>query len=191
MKKALLSVVLGISVISCSNIKKDYIIADASYLPAPKWVKKGKYETSKKDEYKYFISKGENSNQRLCEKTARSRANLVVASEISSNIEDVYKNIINSNESESSEVTSEKLQQNIKLNLAGIENEETYWEKRQYQTKLGASKDVTKYQCYSLVKMNKENYNKAVNLSVEKMLSSISNEVKQEVINTVIENENN
>ncbi|MBO4956655.1 MAG: hypothetical protein J6C50_02350 [Rickettsiales bacterium] len=48
MKKALLSMVLGISVISCSNIKKDYIITDASYLPAPKWVKKGKYETSKK-----------------------------------------------------------------------------------------------------------------------------------------------
>ena len=64
-------------------------------------------------------------------------------------------------------------------------------ENKHMMIKLGASKDVTKYQCYSLVKMNKENYNKAVNLSVEKMLSSISNEVKQEVINTVIENENN
>ena len=49
MKKVILLAILGISVMSCSNLKKDYIITDASYLPAPKWVKKGKYETSKKD----------------------------------------------------------------------------------------------------------------------------------------------
>lgn len=191
MKKVILSAILGISVMSCSNLKKDYIITDASYLPIPKWVKNGKYETSKKDEYKYFISKGENINQRLCEKTAKARANITVATEIANNISDAYKNIINSNENEFNEITSEKLQQNISLYLAGVENEETYWEKRQYQTKLGAGKDMVKYQCYSLVKMNKENYNKAVNLSVEKMLSSISNEVKQGVINTVVGNENN
>ena len=191
MKKVILSAILGISVMSCSNLKKDYIITDASYLPAPKWVKKGKYETSKKDEYRYFISKGENVNQRLCEKTAKARANLAVASEIANSINDAYKNIINSNENESTEITSEKLQQNVKLNLAGVENEETYWEKRQYQTKLGAGKDIVKYQCYSLVKMNKENYSKAVNLSVNKMLSSISSENKQEVIKAIVENENN
>lgn len=183
----------GFTAVSCSNIKKDYEIRDASYLPAPKWVKEGKQKSSSKDEYKYFVSKAENVNQRLCERTANTRANLVVASEIANVINSAYENVINSNADEYSEISNEKLQQNVNIHLAGVQNEESYWEKRQYLVQLGASKDVVKYQCYSLVKMNKENYDKAVNLSLDKMMSSISNdkkaEIKEDVKNEIIKNE--
>lgn len=195
MKKILLSTLFGLTIIACSNnLKKDYIITGASYLPQPKWVKTGKYETSKKDEYKYFISKADNINQRLCEKTANVRANLVVASEISNTVEDAYNNTISSNENKANELTSEKLQQTIKLFLAGIENEENYWERRSYRKELGATENIQKYQCYSLIKMKKTNYDKIVNLSIDKMLSTMNIKDKQKVAknikNNIINNEN-
>jgi len=195
MKKSLLTVALGLSLVACSGIKKDYIVTDASYLPQPKWVKKGKYKASKSDEYKYFISSGDNVSKRLCEKTANARANLVVSQEIAQSIDDAYKNTINSNGNEATESASEKLQQTVKLYLAGVENEESYWEKRQYLKKKGATEDLTKYQCYSLVKMKKTNYNNAVSKSVDKMMSSLDVENKKEVAETikneVMENEEN
>lgn len=187
MKKVILSALLGLSVVACSGIKKDYNITAASYLPEPKWVKKEKYKASKKDEFKYFVSKAENVNQRLCEKTANSRANLVVASEIAMTIEDAYKNAIKSTDGEASELSSEQLKQTVKLNLAGVQNEETYWQKRQYLVSLGASEDIIKYQCYSLVKMTKENYNRAVNASVDKIMKDITMENKEQITESIKE----
>ena len=185
MKKTLLSATILSLVVACSGVKKNYVIVDNSYSPKPKWVKKEHYEPSKKDEYKYFISKAENVNQRLCESTASARANLVVASEIANNIDNAFKNTINSNDDEANTITTEKLQQTVKLQLAGVENTERYWERRQYLKKLGAEEDKTRYQCYSLLRMKKDSYNKAVDASLNKMMSMINSDNKQEIINNV------
>lgn len=194
MKKLFCLAVMAFMVVSCNGIKKDYIVTDASYLPQPKWVKKGKYNASKKDEYKYFVSKGDNVNQRLCEKTAQARATAIVASEISNEIVDTYNNVIDSKDIDANEVASEKLEQNIKMFLAGVENEETYWEKRKYSKELGAEQDMSKYQCYALVKMNKKTYNNVLNASIDKMMTLVSTSpenkdlVKNELKEQLIEN---
>ena len=186
MKKELL--LLPLILASCNSVKKDYIITSASYSPTPKWVKKESQEEDKL--YKYFVSKAENTNQRLCEKTASARANLVVASEISTMINNTYKSVVESKNEEAKELSNEILEQSVKVYLAGVEQAENYWEKRRYTKELGSEKDITKYQCYSLVKMNKDNYNKAVSASIDKMMKLIqedNEELKQEIKNKVLE----
>lgn len=187
MKKS--TVVLGIVLLSaCSSIKKDYTITSCSYLPEPKWVKK---ESQKADnEYKYFVAKAENSNQRLCEKTASARASAVIASEIATTITNAYNNVIESSDDEYKDISSETLEQNIEMYLAGVEQAESYWQKRKYSKELGAEKDISKYQCYALLKMNKKNYEKVVDLSLNKMMQllqnndeNLKNKVKNEVLN--------
>ena len=174
---------------ACSSVKRDYTITNSSYTPTPKWVKK---EAQKSDDnYKYFVSKAENVNQRLCEKTASARANAVIASEIASTINNTYKNIVESKNEKATELSSETLQQNINMYLSGVEQAESYWEKRRYSKELGSEKDYTIYQCYTLLKMNKKNYEKAVNASIEKMMqliqnnnNNLKNEIKNEILNS-------
>lgn len=186
MKKEFL--LLPLILVSCNSIKKDYIITSISYSPTPKWVKK-EYQKPDKD-YKYFVSKAENTNQRLCEKTASARANLVVASEISTMINNTYKSVVESKNEETKELSNEVLEQSVQVYLAGVEQAENYWEKRKYTKELGAEKDIVKYQCYSLIKMNKKNYERAVNASVDKMMRLLqedNKELKQEIKDKVLE----
>lgn len=186
MKKEFL--LLSLLLASCSSIKKDYVITSISYSPTPKWVKK-EYQKPDKN-YKYFVSKAESTNQRLCEKTASARANLVVASEISTMINNTYKNVVESKNEEAKELSNEILEQSVQVYLAGVEQEENYWEKRKYTKELGAEKDIVKYQCYSLIKMNKKNYEKAVNASIDKMMRLLqedNKELKQEIKDKVLE----
>ena len=173
---------------ACSSIKKDYVITNSSYTPMPKWAKKEAQKSD--DDYKYFVSKAENVNQRLCEKTASARANAVIASEIASTINNTYKSVVESKNEEATELSNETLQQNINIYLAGVEQAESYWEKRKYSTELGSEKDRTSYQCYILLRMNRKNYEKAVNASIEKMMqliqnndNNLKNEIKNEVLN--------
>lgn len=174
---------------ACSSVRKDYVITNSSYTPIPKWAKKEAKKSD--DDYKYFVSKAENINQRLCEKTASARANAVIASEIASTVNNTYKSIVESKDEEASELSNETLQQNINVYLAGVEQAESYWEKRKYSKELGSEKDKTSYQCYVLLKMNKKNYEKAVNASIEKMMQLIQsndNELKNEIKNEILNN---
>lgn len=186
MKKEFL--LLPLILVSCNSIKKDYVITSISYSPTPKWVKKESQKSDK--DYKYFVSKAENTNQRLCEKTASARANLVVASEISTMINNTYKSVVESKNEEAKELSNEVLEQSVQVYLAGVEQAESYWEKRKYTKELGAEKDIVKYQCYSLIKMNKKNYERAVNASVDKMMRLLqedNKELKQEIKDKVLE----
>ena len=195
MKKICL-ILLAVLTVSCSKFKKDYVLVDASSKKRPSWVEKEKYKASSKDEYKYFVSKGENVNQRLCEKTAVARATNVVAAEISNELVDAYNQSIKNNNSNVNEITSEDLKQTVNMYLAGVENDEKYWEKRKYSTELGAEKDYSQFVCYALVRMNKKTYNNALNASIDKMMdrlkrsekdsnkvNQISNEMKENLLN--------
>ena len=173
---------MGVLLASCSGFKKDYIVTDASYQPAPKWVKKGTYGESSKNEYKYFVSKASDINQRLCERGAQARATNVVANELATKINNAYNSAIDSNQEEAKEISSETLKQSISLYLAGIQNHETFWEKRKYTKELGAEKDETRFQCYALVRMDRKVYNRMINASIEKMLESIQDFDKKDEI---------
>lgn len=180
MKKILLLAII-IATTACSNFKKDYVVVDASTNSKPKWVKKENYKTSSKSEYKYFVSKNDNVSQKLCEKGAMAKASAVVASEITMQLNDIYRNVVESKGKEFEDIANENLEQSVKMYLAGIEKDEMYWEKRKYSTELGAEKDVSKYQCYALIKMNRISYNKVLNLSIEKMMDLISSDNKEEI----------
>lgn len=198
MKNKIIILTLTLVLSACgSKIKKDYIITDASVEKQPSWVKKMVYKT-KKNEYKYFISRAENVNQRLCEKGAEARAKIVVAGEIATEIENNYNEVIKSKDLKASESVTNNLKEVVSMYLAGVEVEEKYWEKRNYKVSLGAENDVNKYSCFVLVKMNKNNYDKAVNLSLDRMFDKIRNktmdkntkdEVKEEIKNKILDNE--
>lgn len=191
--KKILFILLLITIASCSNFKKDYVLVDASQKSAPNWVKNSKKKDTKDE--KFFISKAENVNQRLCEKSASARATAVVASEIAQTLINKYTEITESKNLQADSKSKENLEQNISLFLAGIQNEQNYWEKRRYSKELGAENDVVKYQCYALLKMDAKNYNNILALSMEKMLENakykpeLKNEIKSELINNLEINE--
>jgi hypothetical protein len=181
MKKIKIFVFVGLLLASCGGIKKDYVVVDVAYTPQPKWMKKLKNKASADSEYKYFISSADNVNQRLCEKTAKARVNSVIAGEIATELNDTYRSVTESKNDDSSDAVIERLEQNVKLYLSGVENEDSYWEKRKYLRDKGAEKDLVKYQCYSLVKMNRKIYNDVLRASIEKMVVLIQGSNKDEI----------
>lgn len=189
MKKFFLVLLFICLLSACSTIKKDYVITDASQSSKPNWAKTEKKKSDK--EFNYFVSRGSNVNQRLCEKAAIARTNSLIAGELTTEINNKYNEINNNNNDNLDLVSKEELQENISLYLAGVKKEEAYWEKREYKKELGASENKREYQCYVLMKMNKKTYNDALSLSVEKMLNKISQEEKQQLKEKLIENTDN
>ncbi len=187
-KNKIINIMTLCLLMSCNKIRKDYIVTDASVQNQPKWVKKMVYNP-KKSEYKYFVSKADNINQELCQKGAEVRARAVIASEIASEIYDAYEETAKSNNIEDNELATANLKQTVSVYLSGAEVDEKYWEKRSYKKNLGAEKDINKYFCYTLMKMNKENYNKVVNLSLDRMFRKVQmDDIKEEVKNKLIKN---
>lgn len=189
MKKIYLIVLSACLLNACSNIKKDYVVTDASQNSRPDWVKKEKKNSDK--EFNYFVSHGNNINQRLCEKSAMARTSSLVAGEIATQINNAYTEISDNNNDILNLTSNEELKNNINLYLSGLKKEEGYWEKREYKKELGASEDKREYQCYVLMKMDKKTYNDALNLSIEKMLNTISQDEKQQLKEKLIENTDN
>ncbi|MDR0572383.1 MAG: hypothetical protein LBG48_06045 [Rickettsiales bacterium] len=171
----------AIMLASCGvRIKKDFIITEVSSERRPAWVKKMMYEP-KGSEYKFFVSEAENVDRRLCDKSAGSRGAVLISSEIASRIDNTYQEVAESKNLEKESFSNEKLQQTIKSYLAGIEKHDSYWEKRSYQKKLGSEQDVVKYTCFNLLKMKKTTYDRAVELSVNRMFKEIETENKNEI----------
>jgi hypothetical protein len=176
---------------ACSTkIKKDYTTVDFSHEKRPEWVREGVYKPKEKEnEYKFFISEADNVNRRLCEKSAEARGASVLSSEIANRIENSYQEVAESKNLQKEAFSSEKLKQTIQSYLAGLEKESSYWEKRNYQRSLGAEEDVAKYKCFSLLKIKKSVYDRAVELSLNKIFKEIGatdsetkNEVKEKVL---------
>ena len=181
-KNKIINIMTLCLLMSCNKIRKDYIVTDASVQNQPKWVKKMVYNP-KKSEYKYFVSKADNINQELCQKGAEVRARAVIASEIASEIYDAYEETAKSNNIEDNELATANLKQTVSVYLSGAEVDEKYWEKRSYKKNLGAEKDINKYFCYTLMKMNN------VNLSLDRMFRKVQmDDIKEEVKNKLIKN---
>lgn len=173
MRKTNIAIILSMCLLSaCTTFKKDYVITDASRSSKPKWVKKEAKDSD--NEFHYFVSYANNANQRLCEKSAIARATAIVAGEIANTLVDNY-NENNTNENENiNSISKEDLQQDILMYISGVKKAEGYWEKRRYSSDLGAIDNKTEYKCYALMKMDKDTYQKVMDLSTKKMLSKIA-----------------
>ena len=183
MKTILYILLLGASCSSVRTLKKDYHLIDASSGRFPSWVENPRaVDTDKEQEkYRYFVSEGGNPNQRLCLRSAETRASSRIAREIVQFIKSTYAEAIQGEAAEEiSEYAEEQLAQETQTFVVGTRTAKTYWEKRRYQKELGASRDETRYSCFALVKMDRQSLAKAVRHSRNSFLRSLSDpEVKE------------
>jgi hypothetical protein len=174
---------LIIFTVSCSSnperdFDKEFKVVDASSKAIPEWIdepEEGDKENARK-ESRYFISESSHSNKRLCNRSAQARATAKIAQEIAQFIKNSYAEATQgSDDTDISQYMQEQLGQEAQSFVVGSKVVQTYWEKRRYLKELGASKNQTKYNCFALVKMKKEDLKKAVELSRKKLLENVKN----------------
>lgn len=188
--------VLTLSIIGCAskkvekkeeetgrNFKKDYVLIDASSKSLPGWIDEPSEGDNSKERSKnrYFVNESAHSNKRLCIRSAETRATAQVAQQIAQFIKNSYAEATQGGaQDDVSEYIQEQLASETQAFVVGASVVKKYWEKRGYKKSLGASEDMSKYNCYALVKISKEALEKAVKKSRAKLLSGIKNpEVKQ------------
>ena len=194
-KNIITSLLLATLLTSCSHKKLDYIVTDYSHDKKPVWVTDIKKFEKKKDneanKFKYFRSEGESINKRLCEKSAIVNTNIVIAGEISNELDNLYTGLteVQMEEMMLSDNKKEETKNRIKNRLVGVELRETYWEKRKYSTELGADKDKTSFHCYQLSRVERKKHDTIINEMFERELRNIKNDqVKEEIKEQVKKN---
>jgi hypothetical protein len=196
--KKLLSLVLLLGLVSCGStpeiekeieknpereLTKDYVLMNASNKSLPTWIDTPSQGDRAKQRAKnrYFVNEAAHKSKRLCVRSASARAAAKIAQEIAQFMKNTYSEASQGGgDEEVSEYMQEQLATESQAFIVGSSVLQTYWEKRSYQTKLGAEEDEKKFNCFALVKMSKKNLEKAVKKSRSKLLNGISNpEVKQ------------
>lgn len=193
MNKKFLMLLTVVSLSACgSNRKLDYIVTDSSLEKKPVWVDNlRKFEKKKENDsakYKYFRAEGSSINKRLCEKSAIDNANVTIAGEITTEVNDLYSGYINVSGENSllNDDKKEDLKVSIKHNLSGVEPIETYWEKRKYSTELGADEDKTTFYCYQLSRVNRKTHDKIISEVINRNLKKIKDKDEREKAKEVI-----
>ncbi|MBT7609400.1 MAG: hypothetical protein HN576_06575 [Bacteriovoracaceae bacterium] len=165
------------------ELTKDYVLMNASNKSLPTWIKIPSQGDRAKQRVKnrYFVNEAAHKSKRLCIRSASARAAAKIAQEIAQFMKNTYSEASQGGgDEEVSEYMQEQLATESQAFIVGSSVLQTYWEKRSYQTKLGAEEDVKTYNCFALVKMSKTNLEKAVQKSRSKLLNGISNpEVKK------------
>ena len=167
------------------EIQLDYEVRDASHTVRPGWVQNAQVwaEESKKDIEKFRFHSYQTGvkvdRETACE-LARVQAKADLASEISSFINKTMavatEGQTNINETSPApaalqEYVENNLAEKVQGFLHGASLEATYWEKRQYLQKKGATKDYTGYTCAVLLKIE----NKYLKESIDRAVSAIIN----------------
>lgn len=162
---------------------KSFVLMNASAKITPKWIdlpsKGDKSKERKKN--RYFISESAHKNKRLCLKSAEARATARIAAEIAQFVKNTYgESTQGGGDDDVTEYMEESLAQEAQSFIVGARVHKTYWEKRGYKETLGAEEDMTKYNCFALIKMSKKSVKKAVQNSTAKLYTNIEDpEVKQ------------
>lgn len=163
---------------ACSSFKKDYEVVDASLSSPPKWIEKPASVDTSKDakKYRYFVDEGENAVQRLCEKSAKARADAKIAGEISQFITDTYAESSQAEGEMNEGYSEESLAKQVQAYVVGSQLAGSYWEKRDYQKKKGAADNKKVFHCYAVVRIDKETLAKATDASIKKFMTGVRNE---------------
>ncbi len=162
--------------------KKDYILINASKKVLPEWIDSpAKGDKSKeRKKHRYFVNESNHKNKRLCKRSAEARATARIAQEIAQFMKNTYAEAVQGGGDEDvTEYMQEQLATESQAFIIGSTVLRTYWEKRGYKESLGADEDMSKFNCFALVKMSKKNLEKAVKRSRAKLLNGIADpEVK-------------
>ena len=173
---SVLSIISGLA--SCSSgPKRDaytYTIADSSSPDRPEWTEDFTLVGKKDKDYKYFVGEFENVNKTLCQKGAKANAGEKVAEEVYRiNYGDYTNTASNDNNDNVSEAMESYTKQVVNSHLGGVENYTTYWELKNFQTKLGAERDYKSYHCYAVIRVKKDTLDKFAKQVNEKSLADI------------------
>lgn len=145
---------------ACAGFKPDYVVRDASESSKPSWtINKNAYksdDSANKKKFRYYVNDAESPDRNLCLNLAESRATQRVASEISQEIMNKFKETASSKDDESTRKVKNELERNIQVNLHGVAVTGKYWEKRAYSKELGAEKDKVAYCCDVAVRISNE-----------------------------------
>ena len=165
------------------SFKKDYHLVDASSKVLPTWIdapEKGD-KSKARAKNKYFINESSNISKRLCVRSAEARATAKIAQEIAQFLKNSYSEASQGGADEDvTEYMQEQLATESQAFVVGSSVVKTYWEKRAYKEVLGAPENISKYNCFALVKMSNKNLDKAISMSRAKLLSEIKDpEVKK------------
>lgn len=191
----LIGLVTLLSVVGCASKKapekkveertfvKDFVVVDASEKSVPDWIdspSKGDKSKERK-KHRYFVNESSHVNKRLCLRSAEARATARIAQEIAQFMKNSYGEATQGGADEDvTEYMQEQLATESQAFIIGASVLKTYWEKRRYKESLGAEEDMTKFNCFALVKMTKKSLEKAVKKSRAKLLGGIEDpEVKK------------
>ena len=171
-------VLIGGFLVGCSHgPKRDaytYTIADSSAQERPEWTEDFTLVGKKDKDYKYFVGEFENINKTLCQKGAKANAGEKVAEEVYRINYGDYTNNATSDENDNvTERVEAYTKQVVNSNLGGVENYTTYWELKNFQTKLGAERDYKTYHCYAVIRVKKDTLDTFAKQVNEKSLADI------------------
>lgn len=187
MKKYLITSVCLLALAACGGSKKDYTILESSGKERPVWINNPEAGASKKDaeKYRYFTDHSENASQRLCENSAKTRADAKIAAEVSQFITSAYTEALQNDTSTIEDYNEERLAREAQGYIVGSQVASTYWEKRFYQEELGADADKKAFHCYALIRVDKKTLERATNASIDKFVAGMNKQAKQKALDAL------
>jgi hypothetical protein len=182
--RILLTALVLIGLVSCSSykpkvvdnkgtIQKDYEVIDASSRYRPTWIEDANYwakkeEMDTKNLQFYSFETSPRADRELACDMAKANVKADIAAQIQTKIE---KNLDTSREDGQTALSdggfvrsyiSRSLKDKMAQDLVGVKIEKTYWEKRSFSTKLGATKDYVSFSCAVLANVQKRNIELAI-----------------------------
>jgi|GEM_PF-438492 len=185
------------------SIKKDYEVRDASSKTRPGWVEDAElwakeYGKEGEGEFRFFSFETEPKNGReIACNLAKANAKADIAGEIATFID---KQLGASTEGAPSidpnnpqtkplrEFVENTLAEKIQALIHGASIIKTYWEKRDYQQKMGAKKDYIGFTCAALVRMPVKDLRKAVDEAANHVVKAVDDEATKENVKKALEN---
>lgn len=177
------------------TISRDYEVRDASSTTRPGWIEDAEAWTEQEkmetEKYRYFSFETEPKvNREIACNLAKANVRADIAGEITTFIQ---KSLASSQEGQSAidannpktqpmrEYVSNTLSERVQSLINGAAVIKTYWEKRNYQIKMGAKKDYIGFTCASLVRMETSRLKAAIDKASEDLVEKADPEMKDNV----------
>jgi hypothetical protein len=185
-----------------ATIAKDFEVRDASSQMRPGWIEDAEIwtEQEKMDvtKYRYFSFETEPKvNREIACNLAKANVRADIAGEITTFIQ---KSLGASTEGQAAidannprtqpmrEYVENTLAERVQALVHGAAVIKTYWEKRNYQQKLGAKKDYTGFTCATLVRMEKSRLKAAIEKASEDIVQKADDPETKENVKKALQN---
>lgn len=183
------------------TIARDYVVRDASSTTRPGWIEDAEVwaEQEKMDvaKYRYFSFETEPKvNREIACNLANANVRANVAAEITTFIQ---KSLAASTEGQAAidannpktqpmrEYVSNTLAEKVQSLIHGAGVIKTYWEKRNYQQKMGAKKDYVGFTCATLVRMETSRLKAAIEKASEDIVNKADDPDTKENVKKALE----